>query len=84
MIIRTDKLFEQKICLITLKNNPMLFGKKSIEDIKIMICKDYKSNFFDLIRYTICSLSTNSYSINKSASSIVQSISECYQDKYLE
>ena len=47
-----------------------------------MICKEYKSNIFDLIRYLISSMSTKSYSINKSASSMVQSISECYQDKY--
>ena len=58
--------------------------KSKEEDIKIMICKEYKSSIFDLIRYLISSLPTNSYSINKSASSMVQSIYECYQDKYQE
>ena len=68
----------------TNKLSDAFWEKSKEEDIKIMICKEYKSKIFDLIRYLISSLSTNSYSINKSASSMVQSISECSQDKYQE
>ena len=57
MAIQTNRLFEQKMNLITLTNYPMFFWEKSKdEDTKIMICKEYKSNIFDLIRYLISSL----------------------------
>ena len=64
------------------KQSDAFSEKSKVEDIKIMIFKDYKLSIFDLIQYLTSSLSTNNFSINNSASPMVKSISECYQDKY--
>ena len=47
-----------------IKLSDAFWEKSKVDNIKIMICKDYKSSIFDLIRYLRSCLSTNSLSIN--------------------